>query len=188
MEIGSIDTGTLVADSIEIGSIKAEDLAAEHGEEYVIISSDHAAFSKIPQVNISAVVEGTLPTYANWDDAGMDLYASHDMIIRPQERALVGTGLKLAIPAGIVGLIHPRSGLALKHGLTVLNTPGTIDPGYRGEIKVILFNTTRVWQRVNKGDRIAQIVFQHYIKANLVQVESLDETERGSGGFGSTGN
>ena len=173
---------------MEIGSIKAKDLAVEHGEEYVIISSDPAAFSKIPQVNISAVVEGMLPTYANWDDAGMDLYASHDMVIRPQERALVGTGLKLAIPAGIVGLIHPRSGLALKHGLTVLNTPGTIDPGYRGEIKVILFNTTRVWQRVNKGDRIAQIVFQHYIKANLIQVEDLDETERGSGGFGSTGN
>ena len=184
VEIGSIDAGKIYAESIEQAKITVLDDA----DVTVINTNGMNTQAAIPHVNIDAVVGGDLPTYANWNDAGMDLYASHDIIIRPQERVLVGTGLKLAIPAGIVGLIHPRSGLALNQGLTVLNTPGTIDPGYRGEIKVLLFNTTRMWQRVNKGDRIAQIVFQQYIKANLVQVESLDETERGSGGFGSTGN
>ena len=184
MDIGSIDTGTLVADSIEIDSIKAKDLAAEHGQEYVIISSDSAAFSKIPQVNISAVVEGMLPTYANWDDAGMDLYASEDVRIGPGGRQLVSTGLKLAIPAGIVGLIHPRSGLAAKRGLTVLNTPGTIDSGYRGEIHAIISNVSNKEQTIKKDTRVGQLVITPVVIADFVADKG---EERGTGAFGSTG-
>lgn len=184
VEIGSIDAGKIYAESIEQAKLTVLDSA-----DVTVINPDSMnTQAAIPHVNIDAVVGCDLPTYANWDDAGMDLYASQDVRIGPGGRQLVGTGLKLAIPAGVVGLIHPRSGLAAKRGLTVLNAPGTIDSGYRGEIQVIMYNTSSIPQEIKKGDRIAQIVFQQYIKANLVQVESLDETERGSGGFGSTGN
>ena len=186
MEIGSIKAGKICSESLDVAQEQAK--LVLFSDPSMIVTDAISKADAIPYVKIDAVVGCDLPTYANWDDAGMDLYASEDVHISPGGRQLVGTGVKLAIPVGVVGLIHPRSGLAAKRGLTVLNTPGTIDPGYRGEIKVIMYNTSSVPQEIKKGDRIAQIVFQHYIKAYLVQVESLDETERGSGGFGSTGN
>ena len=172
---------------MEILSIEAGKLCAESIDGAVVTVINTGAMDDVFTFNIDAVVGCDLPTYANWDDAGMDLYASEDVRIGPGGRQLVSTGLKLAIPVGVVGLIHPRSGLAAKRGLTVLNAPGTIDSGYRGEIQVIMYNTSSIPQEIRKGDRIAQIVFQHYIKANLVQVEDLSDTERGAGGFGSTG-
>ena len=128
------------------------------------------------------------PAYAKEGDAGADLTSSIDIEIYPGQRVLAPTGLKLAIPMGYVGLVHPRSGMALNHGLTVLNTPGTIDAGYRGEIKVILLNTD-MWKviSIKKGDRIAQLVIQKVEQAEFVEVEKLNESIRGTGGFGSTG-
>jgi dUTP pyrophosphatase len=129
-----------------------------------------------------------IPKYAMPGDAGMDLYSSSDLIINPGERALVPTGLAIAIPNGYVGLIHPRSGLAAKHGISVVNAPGTIDSGYRGEIKVILINhDLKTPFEVKKGERIAQIVFQKYEEVILEEVEYLPDTARGDAGFGSTG-
>ena len=128
-----------------------------------------------------------VPAYANIGDAGADLRAADSYVINPKERLLVKTGLKIALPLGYVALVHPRSGLALKNGVTVLNTPGTIDSGYRGEIGVILYNSSNEPFSVNKGDRIAQMVIQKYETAVFSVVESLDMTERGAGGFGSSG-
>lgn len=128
-----------------------------------------------------------LPFYAHTGDAGMDLHARERVLLRPSERTLVPTGIAVAIPVGWVGLIHPRSGLAAKHGLTVLNTPGTIDAGFRGEIKVILINLGDDVVVLERGDRIAQLVIQKVEIATIVEVESLDETARGEGGFGSSG-
>jgi dUTP pyrophosphatase len=131
------------------------------------------------------------PVYSSADAAGADLKAAEDIIIPAGEHRLVKTGVKLVIPTGYVGLVHPRSGLALKHGITVLNTPGTIDSDYRGEIGVILYNTSKRDFAVVVGDRIAQIVFQRYAEArfllNGVDIPNEETTERGDGGFGSTG-
>jgi dUTP pyrophosphatase len=127
------------------------------------------------------------PTYANPGDAGADLYSCEDVEVHPGFWTLVGTGIALAIPEGWVGLVHPRSGLASRLGVTVLNTPGTVDSGYRGEIKVNLINHGPNVYRISKGDRIAQIVFQKVDSAVFVEAESLDETERGTNGHGSTG-
>lgn len=143
--------------------------------------------SKITTISIVVDDPALLPFYAREGDAGADLRAAEDLIIPAGERALVKTGVKLALPDGVVALVHPRSGLALKHGVTVLNTPGTIDSGYRGEIGVILYNTSKQDFAVVTGDRIAQLVFQEYLTAHFFRVASLDETERGEGGFGSTG-
>ena len=130
-----------------------------------------------------------LPKYATEFSAGMDLYAFLDnpLIIKPMERVLVPTGIYIELPEGYEAQIRPRSGLAIKHGITVLNTPGTIDADYRGEIKVILINLSDKPFEIKSGDRICQMVFKKYEKAELVQVETLDETERGEGGFGHTG-
>ena len=128
-----------------------------------------------------------LPTYAHIDDAGMDLYALNKGGLAAGNTAVVGTGIAVAIPEGYVGLIHPRSGLAAKHGITVLNAPGTIDAGYRGEIKVILLNGTDKDFVVRRGDRIAQLVVQEFVHGDIVEVSSLDDTERSTNGFGSTG-
>jgi dUTP pyrophosphatase len=128
-----------------------------------------------------------LPKYALVGDAGMDLRASETVLIGPGERALVPTGIKLALPEDVVALVHPRSGLALKHGVTVLNAPGTIDSNYRGEIGVILHNTSSEWFDVDRGDRIAQLVFQKVLIVELEHVDELSDSVRGSGGFGSTG-
>jgi dUTP pyrophosphatase len=128
------------------------------------------------------------PTYANEGDAGADISSTEDVVIYPQERLLVSTGLSMDIPNGYVGLIHPRSGMAFKYGITVLNAPGTIDAGYRGEIKVLLFNSDKFNPKyIKKGDRIAQLVIQKVEKANFAMYPFLDETDRGNNGFGSTG-
>ena len=129
-----------------------------------------------------------VPSYSHPSDAGADLHAREGAVLEPGERALVRTGIALAIPHGYVGLVHPRSGLATKHGITVVNAPGTVDAGYRGEIMVTLLNTDRTEPfTVNRGDRIAQLVIQKVEQAAFAQVDSLEETARGASGFGSTG-
>jgi dUTP pyrophosphatase len=128
-----------------------------------------------------------LPDYAKSGDAGADLRASEDGTIAPGARLLVPTGIKIALPDGFVALVHPRSGLAIKNGITVLNTPGTIDSGYRGEVKVALFNSSQEDFEFSRGDRIAQLVIQRYERADFMLVQTLPETERGEGGFGSSG-
>lgn len=128
------------------------------------------------------------PAYAHPGDAGLDLVARDDVSLEPGARAAVPTGVAIALPAGYVGLVHPRSGLARKHGITVLNAPGTVDAGYRGEIQVILVNTDRSEAfTVRRGDRIAQLVVQQVAQADLVEVATLPGSDRGDGGFGSTG-
>lgn len=128
-----------------------------------------------------------LPAYATAGAAGMDVVAAENVAIAPGARHAVATGLALAIPAGFEIQVRPRSGLALKHGITVPNTPGTIDSDYRGELKVILINHGDTTFVVQRGDRVAQLVLAPVIRAGFVEVETLDETERGTGGFGSTG-
>jgi dUTP pyrophosphatase len=128
-----------------------------------------------------------LPARARAHDAGLDLYAAQAVTIEPGSRALVPTGIALAIPQGYAGLVLPRSGLALRHGLTLLNTPGLIDSGYRGEVKVLLVNHDCAAAAVARGDRIAQLVIQRVESAELIEVEELPPSDRGAGGFGSTG-
>jgi len=130
-----------------------------------------------------------LPAYARPGDAGLDLLAAEDVVLEPGGgRALVPTGLAVAIPEGYAGFVQPRSGLALKHGVTCLNTPGLIDSGYRGELKVLLVNTDPSERfEVTRGERIAQLVIQAVASAVLVEVEGLDDSDRGHGGFGHTG-
>lgn len=141
------------------------------------------------QIAIKLLDDG-LPTpgYAHHGDAGADLRAREAVQLAPGQRALIPTGIALAIPHGYVGLVHPRSGLAAKHGITVLNAPGTLDAGYRGEIMVTLLNTDpHATFEVQRGDRIAQLVIQKVEQAQFTVVDSLDETVRGAAGFGSTG-
>lgn len=130
-----------------------------------------------------------VPAYATPLSAGVDLHANIDenITLKPLERTLVPTGLYMAIPVGYEGQVRPRSGMAAKHGITVLNTPGTIDADYRGEIKVILVNLSNEEFEIVPGERIAQMVFAKHETAEFEEVESLDETQRGQGGFGSTG-
>nr|WP_221247396.1 dUTP diphosphatase [Gordonia humi] len=129
-----------------------------------------------------------LPVRAHSGDAGVDLYAATDLVLAPGRRQLVGTGVAIALPHGTVGLIHPRSGLAARAGLSIVNTPGTIDAGYRGEIKVCLINhdpDTPI--TIARGDRIAQLIVQRVELPELVEVDELDDTDRGAGGYGSSG-
>ncbi|AEV87988.1 deoxyuridine 5'-triphosphate nucleotidohydrolase [Actinoplanes sp. SE50] len=129
-----------------------------------------------------------LPAYAHPGDAGADLVAAQDVEIAPGEWAKIGTGIAVAIPEGFVGLVHPRSGLAARLGVTVLNAPGTVDAGYRGEILVNLINHDRARAvKISRGDRIAQLVVQRVERAAFHVVDSLDDTARGTGGHGSTG-
>ena len=130
-----------------------------------------------------------LPAYATALSAGMDLRANVDesIVMQPMERRLIPTGLYIALPPGYEAQVRPRSGLALKHGITVLNTPGTIDADYRGELGVLLINLSQESFTVNDGERIAQMVIARHEQAELVEVEALDETERGAGGYGHTG-
>lgn len=132
-------------------------------------------------------VDATVPQYAHDDDSGMDLCSCIDCTILPSERRLIPTGLSMQLPRNVEAQIRPRSGLALKHGITVLNTPGTIDAGYRGEIGVILINLSADPYIVKKGDRIAQLVFQKIVRVVLRPSLELRETERGKKGYGSTG-
>lgn len=142
-------------------------------------------------VQIKVVNKGKqpLPTYATAQSAGMDLRANIDspVTLKPMERRLVPTGLHIALPEGYEAQVRPRSGLALKHGITVLNTPGTVDADYRGEIKVLLINFSNEEFVINAGERIAQMVIARHEQAQFEEVEVLDETERGAGGYGHTG-
>lgn len=129
-----------------------------------------------------------LPAYAQPSDAGADLRSTIDLILEPGERAMVPTGIAIALPEGYAAFVHPRSGLAIKHGLSMVNTPGTIDAGYRGEIAVLLINHDRTEPiAIKRGDRIAQLVIQEVAHARFVEVDELPNSVRGSGGFGSTG-
>ncbi len=130
-----------------------------------------------------------LPRRSHEGDAGLDLAAAEPVVLAPGARAAVPTGLAMAVPHGWVGLVHPRSGMALRQGVTVVNAPGTIDAGYRGEVKVALVNLSAVDVRISAGDRIAQLVVQQVELCDVVEVDDLDDdaTSRGRGGFGSTG-
>jgi dUTP pyrophosphatase len=129
-----------------------------------------------------------LPSYAHPGDAGADLMTAVDLTLAPGERALVPTGISIALPEGYVALVHPRSGLAARHGLSIVNTPGTIDAGYRGEIKVLLVNHDPGEPvELHRGDRIAQLVVQRFETAVFTEVDALPESVRGIGGYGSTG-
>lgn len=129
-----------------------------------------------------------LPSYAKGGDAGADLCTRIDVSIKPGERVLIPTGISIALPNGFVALVHPRSGLAVKHGVSIVNTPGTVDAGYRGELQVILINHDQVNSvSFKKGDRIAQLVIQQVDRAEFIEVSDLPGSERSTGGFGSTG-
>jgi dUTP pyrophosphatase len=128
-----------------------------------------------------------LPRYAHPDDAGLDLFAAREVTIEPGQSQIVPTGVAIELPPATEAQVRPRSGLASKHLITVLNAPGTIDPGYRGELGVILINHGRAPYRIQPGDRIGQLVVQEKLSVEVVEVESLSESHRGSGGFGSTG-
>ncbi len=132
--------------------------------------------------------DGHLPRYARPGDAGADLIAAEDVSLEPGDRKLVGTGVRVAIPEGHVGLVTPRSGLAARTGLSIVNAPGVIDSGYRGEIKVCLVNLDPgVPITLSAGDRVAQLVIMPFVTAEFVPVDGLDDTARGAGGYGSTG-
>jgi dUTP pyrophosphatase len=148
------------------------------------VSSDQLA--PIPLRRLDPGID--LPRRAHPGDAGVDLCTTVDVVVEPGERVLVGTGVAVALPVGTVGLIHPRSGLAAKTGLSVVNTPGTVDAGYRGEIKVCLINhDPRGAITLRRGDRIAQLLVQRVELVDFVEVDELDDTARGSGGYGSSG-
>ena len=134
------------------------------------------------------IIAATVPHYAHPGDAGADLVATEAVRLEPGERALVGTGVRIALPEGYAAFVVPRSGLAMKHGLTIVNSPGTVDAGYRGEIRVTMLNTdARESYTIAPGDRIAQLIVMELPKVRFVEVERLPGSERGEGGFGSTG-
>lgn len=131
--------------------------------------------------------EALIPSYAHEDDAGMDLYSIEEMEIEPSCTVLIRTGIKIELPIGTEAQIRPRSGLALKHGITVLNSPGTIDAGYRGEIAVILINHSKEIFVIEKHMKIAQMVIKPIYKVKIIETNDLTDSQRGQGGFGSTG-
>ena len=138
--------------------------------------------------SIEVLFTGTAPVFAHPGDAGADLTAAEPVVLEPGERATVGTGLSIAMPGGYVGFVVPRSGLAAKHGITIVNSPGTVDAGYRGELRVTLLNTDpRESYAIAAGDRIAQLIVMALPKVRFVEVERLPGSERGENGFGSTG-
>lgn len=142
------------------------------------------------KLNIVNKSNNAMPAYETVNSAGMDLRAylpDGELVIKPMQRALVPTGLFMEIPVGYEGQVRPRSGLAIKSGITVLNSPGTIDADYRGEVKVILINLSDVDFVIKSGDRIAQLVVAKCEKMEVIEIETLSETERGAGGFGHTG-
>lgn len=142
------------------------------------------------KLNIVNKSDNAMPAYETVNSAGMDLRAylpDGELVINPMQRALVPTGLFMEIPVGYEGQVRPRSGLAIKSGITVLNSPGTIDADYRGEVKVILINLSDTDFVIKSGDRIAQLVIAKHEQPDVVEVQTLSETERGAGGFGHTG-
>lgn len=147
------------------------------------MSEDHII---LPIKRLDEDVE--LPSYAYEGDAGLDLRSNEDVVLKPFERRLVGTGLAIAIPDGYAGFVQPRSGLALREGLSMANTPGLIDAHYRGELKVCAINLDPEREiHITKGERIAQLVIQKVPRVSLIEVDSLSVTDRGAGGFGSSG-
>ena len=150
---------------------------------------DRSIVAHVTEVLIRRLADDVpLPTYAHPADAGADLVSTVDVTLAPGERALVPTGVAIALPEGFAAFIHPRSGLALRHGLSVVNTPGTIDAGYRGEIKVLLVNhDLHEAVHITRGDRIAQLVIQRVEHARFVEVDDLPASVRGEGGYGSSG-
>lgn len=129
-----------------------------------------------------------IPAYAHPGDAGADLTTTVDVVLAPGERAMVPTGVRIALPDGYVALVHPRSGLAARFGVSLVNAPGTVDAGFRGEIKVLLVNLDpHESVRLSRGDRVAQLVFQEVERARFIEVDRLPGTDRGEGGYGSTG-
>ena len=144
---------------------------------------------ELTRVKVMVTLEGgaQLPEYATPGAAGMDLRSNEDVEIGPMERMLVGTGVRIAIPEGFEGQVRPRSGLALNHGISMANTPGTIDSDYRGEIRLVLINFGSEVVKLAKGERMAQLVIGPVVSAEIVVVEDLEGTQRGEGGFGSTG-
>ena len=138
---------------------------------------------RIKKLNNNAII----PNYQTEESAGFDLHSIDNYTLLAGERILVKTGLSMALEKGFELQIRPRSGLAFKHGITVLNTPGTIDSDYRGEIMILLFNTSKDDFKISKGERIAQAVLKSVIQATMIEVDELDITQRGKGGFGSTG-
>lgn len=155
--------------------------------------SEKASFTQIDYadgVNLDVLLiaePGFEPSYAKPGDAGADLRSTESLTLAPGQRALVKTGVRIAMPDGYVGLVHPRSGLAAKHGITVLNTPGTVDAGYRGELMVTLINTSDEEFQITRGDRIAQLLFQRVERATFHPVAELPQSARGETGFGSSG-
>ena len=138
--------------------------------------------------SLEVLYTGALPVYAHPGDAGADLVSAEDVVLAPGERATVGTGLSIALPNGYVAFVVPRSGLAMKHGITIVNSPGTVDAGYRGEIRITLLNTdARESYAISVGDRIAQLIVMALPRVRFVEVERLPGSERGESGFGSTG-
>lgn len=138
-------------------------------------------------IKIKRTGNAILPRYAHQGDSGVDLYATEEKTIGSGEIALIPTGISVAIPIGYEGQIRPKSGLALNHGIALVNSPGTIDAGYRGEIKIIMINLGKKAYAIEKGKKIAQMVFQKVEHVSFEEVTDLDETSRGHGGFGSTG-
>jgi len=138
---------------------------------------------KIKKIKENAII----PSYAHEDDAGVDLYSTEDYVLNPSQRVLVSTGIRIAIPLGYEGQTRPKSGLALNYGISICNSPGTIDSGYRGEVRVIVINHGNEEFKIIKGMKIAQMIFNKVEKAEFEEVEELDDTKRGEGGFGSTG-
>lgn len=131
---------------------------------------------------------GHIPSYAHPGDAGADLESAESLVLAPGERAMVSTGVSIALPSGTVAFVVPRSGLAAKHGITIVNAPGTIDAGYRGELKVLLLNTdTEHSFVIERGDRIAQLIVMNFVQARFFSADTLPGSDRGAGGFGSSG-
>lgn len=153
------------------------------------ICAEMVIFAVMIKVRIINKGHHQLPEYATAQSAGMDLRANIEdkIVLKPMQRMLIPTGLYMALPAGYEAQVRPRSGLALKHGITVLNTPGTIDADYRGEVKVLLINFSDADFVINDGERIAQMIIAKHETADFIEVEELDQTERGAGGYGHTG-
>ena len=142
----------------------------------------------MPQVKIRKISpDAKMQKFEHAGDAGFDLFANEEATLRPLERKLIGTGIAIALPHGFEAQVRPKSGLAIEHGITMLNSPGTIDAGYRGEIKVIVINLGQKGYKIEKGRKICQLVFNKIEQPQIVEVDELDSTTRGHGGFGSTG-
>ena len=155
----------------------------------VAVAEDELAGQRTGELRfVKLDVQATLPTRAHDNDAGLDLHAAESARLAPGARVSVGTGLAVQIPEGVGGLVLPRSGMAIKHGVTLVNSPGLIDPGYRGEVRVLLLNTDPTLEfKISPGDRIAQLLLVPVVHATPLNAEALDDSTRGEGGFGSTG-